>query len=81
MMSTNGNEGLVGGLKAAARNRLKSTGYSQLGAVQVDVTENRIRLEGRVSRYYLKQLAQHAVKDLIADARIENGLIVSGRCQ
>lgn len=66
-------------LKKAAQNRLKSTGYSQLQAIRIDVTENRICLKGRVSRFYLKQLAQHAVMDLITDARVENELVVSGK--
>jgi len=42
----------------------------------VDVGEEQIVLRGRTSSYYVKQLAQHSVWDMLPDVRLENGIVV-----
>jgi hypothetical protein len=60
-----------------ARRRLRAAGYAELRQVSCEAHGNVIRLKGRVSRYHLKQLAQHLVRDLPAFDRVENRITVS----
>jgi hypothetical protein len=43
-------------------------------AVQLD--QDRVVLHGRAATYYLKQLAQHGVRDLLPQARLLNAIEV-----
>jgi hypothetical protein len=47
-------------------------------SLKVDVLPERIVLEGRSPSYYVKQLAQHCVWDILPGARLENDIVVSG---
>jgi hypothetical protein len=60
-----------------ARRRLRAAGYAELRQVSCEAHGKVIRLQGRVSRYHLKQLAQHLVRDLPAFDRVENRITVS----
>jgi hypothetical protein len=42
----------------------------------VEVRDEQVVLRGRTSSYYLKQLAQHCVWDVLPDARLENDIVV-----
>jgi hypothetical protein len=42
----------------------------------VEVRDERVVLRGRTSSFYLKQLAQHCVWDVLPLARLENGIEV-----
>jgi hypothetical protein len=44
--------------------------------LHVEVRNERIVLLGRTSSYYLKQLAQHCVWDVLPGASLENGIVV-----
>ena len=61
-----------------ARRRLRAAGYAELRSVSCEAHDNVLRLEGRVSRYHLKQLAQHLVRDLQGFDGVENRITVSG---
>ena len=60
----------------AARTALQSTGYRDLAKLGCHVNEGVVVLSGRVSSYYLKQLAQEAVLRLRLALGIENSVIV-----
>jgi len=57
------------------RHILDRTGRRVHG-LRVEVRNRRIVLRGRTSSYYLKQLAQHCVWDVLPDAALENGIVV-----
>ena len=42
----------------------------------VDVSDEQIVLRGRTSSYYIKQLAQHSVWDVLPDVQLENDIVV-----
>ena len=60
----------------AARTALQSTGYRDLAKLGCHVNEGVIVLSGRVSSYYLKQLAQEAVLRLKLALGIDNSVVV-----
>jgi hypothetical protein len=62
-----------------ARGRLRAAGYAELRRVSCEADGRVLRLEGRVSRYHLKQMAQHIVGDLRDFDWVENRITVSGR--
>jgi hypothetical protein len=44
----------------------------------VEVNDERVVLRGRTGSYYVKQLAQHSVWEVIPDALLENEIEVEG---
>ncbi len=69
-------------LAATIRQQLHNIGYSQMRLLRVDVEQGRVALSGKVSRYYLRQVAQSVVlqvpgvKQLNSNVfveRVENG--------
>jgi hypothetical protein len=42
----------------------------------IELLPERIVLRGRANSFYLKQLAQHGVRDVLPQARLENAIIV-----
>jgi hypothetical protein len=42
----------------------------------LEVHPGRVVLRGTAASYYVKQLAQHAVRDVLAEARIDNAIAV-----
>ena len=61
----------------AAQARLMRTPYLELHQVLCEFHEGVFTLRGRVSRYYLKQVAQNAVRRLDGVAEIDNQLKVA----
>lgn len=57
------------------RHILDRTGRRVHG-LSVEVRGERVVLQGRTSSYYLKQLAQHCVWDMIPEARLDNDIEV-----
>ncbi len=57
------------------RHILDRTGR-RVHALRVEVRDEQVVLRGRTSSYYIKQLAQHCVWDVLPDARLENDIIV-----
>ncbi|WP_145388918.1 BON domain-containing protein [Stieleria neptunia] len=55
---------------------LGDSGHTQLANVVCDYSDGRIVLSGRVTSYYLKQLAQEIVRKVEATAAVENRLRV-----
>lgn len=55
---------------------LKATGYGQLMNLEVHCDQGRVRLEGCVSSYYLKQVAQSALNSVDGVSGIDNAVTV-----
>jgi hypothetical protein len=55
---------------------LRRVGHGELRGVHIDVNEHGIVLQGKVSSYYLKQLAQEAIRPLSRSLRIRNQIHV-----
>jgi hypothetical protein len=56
---------------------LRRTGYSALTRIDVSVRTGAVLLEGRVTSYHLKQLAQETVRQVFGEAAIRNELEVT----
>jgi hypothetical protein len=57
------------------RHILARTGR-RLRNLAVEVVPEAVILHGSASTYYVKQLAQHGVRDLLPQVRLENAIIV-----
>ena len=44
----------------------------------VELRGGRVVLRGEARSFYIKQLAQHGVRDLLPDAQLENAIVVTG---
>ena len=64
-------------VEADARLRLRRSGYSQLGVVSCEFHEGVLTLRGRVSTFYLKQVAQTVIRNLDGVGEINNRLEVA----
>lgn len=63
-------------LEMIFRDALAKTGAAELRAIRVRVEGSKILLSGRVSTYYLKQLAQEAMRRLTGAMQICNSISV-----
>lgn len=44
--------------------------------LMIELSPERVVLRGRASTYYLKQLAQHSIRDLLPQALLQNAIVV-----
>ena len=44
----------------------------------IELSPERIVLRGHAATYYVKQLAQHGVRDVLPQVRLENAIVVDG---
>jgi hypothetical protein len=51
----------------------------QIRHLRVEVHPGRVVLHGRAASYYVKQLAQHGVRELLPHVRLENTIAVDDR--
>ncbi len=70
-------EALVGGLSLRVEQALGRTGYLPLRKLRVDVHEGQVTLRGRLSTYYLKQVAQNVVQQVHGAERVQNEIVVA----
>ncbi len=47
--------------------------------LDIELSPERIVLRGHADTYYVKQLAQHGVRDLLPQVRLENAIVVGDR--
>lgn len=66
-------------VQAEAQSRLQGSGYYELHHVSCDFHEGVLSLRGRVSSFYLKQLAQTLVRELDGVEEINNRLEVAAQ--
>jgi osmotically-inducible protein OsmY len=57
---------------------LHRTGYDQLCRLNIHCHEGHVTLHGRVASYYLKQIAQEALRSVASPRHIENQIVVDG---
>jgi osmotically-inducible protein OsmY len=60
-----------------AQKALKRTGYLPLHNLRLDIQEGRVRLEGVVPRWYMKQLAQEVVIKVDGVNEVDNALKIA----
>ena len=46
--------------------------------LSIELYSERVILRGHTSTYYVKQLAQHGVRDVLPHVRLENAIVVEG---
>jgi hypothetical protein len=63
------------GCEELERHILDRTGRRVHG-LRVELREEQVVLRGRTTSYYIKQLAQHCVWDVLPDARLANDIVV-----
>jgi hypothetical protein len=61
------------------RNILRNSPLPDLRLIQVQETAEEIILEGEVSSFYLKQLAQESIRTALGEKRLRNRVTVSRR--
>jgi hypothetical protein len=44
----------------------------------IELSPERIVLRGHAATYYVKQLAQHGIRDVLPQVRLENAIVVDG---
>ena len=67
------------GLEAAAEARLGHSAYLELRRIRCQARDRRLRLQGHVSSYYLRQIAQTIVQGLEGVDAVDNQLQVKPR--
>ena len=66
-------------IQAEAQSRLRTSGYHELQLVSCEFHEGVLTLRGRVSSYYLKQVAQELIRQLDGAEEVNNRLEVAER--
>jgi hypothetical protein len=56
---------------------LNSMGIRQFNALEVEVSEGRVKMSGKVGRYYWRQLAENAVLKTIGVLELDSQLVVA----
>ena len=64
-------------VQAEAHSRLRKSGYHELHLVSCDFHEGVLTLRGRVSSFYLKQIAQELIRRLKGVEEVNNRLEVA----
>jgi len=44
----------------------------------IELSAERVVVRGRANTYYVKQLAQHGIRDVLPQVRLENAIVVDG---
>ena len=66
-------------VQSQAQSRLRKSGYHQLQLISCEFHEGVLTLRGRVSSFYLKQLAQTLINQLDGVGEVNNRLEVVAR--
>ena len=66
-------------VQAEAQSRLRKSGYRELHFVSCEFHEGVLTLRGRVSSFYLKQVAQELIRQLDGAEEVNNRLEVAER--
>ena len=64
-------------VQAEAQSRLRKSGYHELHVVSCEFHEGVLTLRGRVSSFYLKQVAQEVIRRLDGAEEVNNRLEVA----
>jgi hypothetical protein len=63
-------------LRKELENRVLARTGSQLKNLGIELSPEGIRLLGQTTTFYVKQLAQHCVREILPDVRLENDINV-----
>ena len=63
-------------LAEIVRERVASRTGRRVRDLAVEVRAGRVVLRGRANSFHVKQLAQHEVRELFPEARLENAIVV-----
>lgn len=63
-------------LQADLENRIQARTGGRIRNFQVDLYPERIVLRGKTSTFYVKQLAQHGVREVFPEVSLENAIMV-----
>jgi hypothetical protein len=64
------------GLQAKLRTKVLGRTGSQLQDLGIELSPEGIRLLGQTTTFYVKQVAQHCVRELLPDVRLVNDILV-----
>jgi len=63
-------------LRQELETQVKARTGRRVQNLEFDLFPGRIILRGRASTYHIKQLAQHGVRDILPEIRLENAIVV-----
>lgn len=58
--------------------RVRALTGGRVGGLTVEIRADRVVLRGRAASFYVKQLAQHGVREILPRVRVDNALAVTG---
>lgn len=64
------------GLQKELKSKVLARTGSQLQNLGIELSPEGIRLFGQTTTFYVKQLAQHCVRELLPDVRLVNDILV-----
>lgn len=64
------------GLQKELQSKVMARTGSQLQNLGIELSPEGIRLFGQTTTFYVKQLAQHCVRELLPDVRLVNDILV-----
>ena len=66
-------------LQRELEKRIQARTGRQVRGLAIELLAESIVLRGQAASYYIKQLAQHGVQDLLPDAPLVNAIVVEAR--
>jgi hypothetical protein len=63
-------------LRQQLEQRVRARTGRRVRNLAIEMSPERIVLHGHADTYYVKQLAQHGVRDLLPQVRLENAIVV-----
>jgi hypothetical protein len=64
-------------LRAELESRVQSRTGRRVRNLAIEVSPEGVVLQGQATSYYIKQLAQHGVRECLPDVRLENAITVA----
>jgi hypothetical protein len=64
-------------LRQELESRVQSRTGRRVRNLNIQVSPERILLQGQAASYHVKQLAQHGVQEYLPDALLENAIVVN----
>jgi hypothetical protein len=64
-------------LREKLERHIRSRTGSQLRNLDIELSPDGVILHGLATTFYVKQLAQHGIRDLLPDVQLQNDIVVS----
>ena len=65
-------------LQSALERQVRMRTGRRIRNLAIELAPERVILRGQTTTYYVKQLAQHGIRDILPDVRLENTIAVDG---